>query len=74
MGLAFKASPFYLLPQPSLIYVPQTLPRAWTGTSQGGSGSPQTISWKDWGKEACGCGWGGGAAQEDPLHLPWGVT
>ena len=32
-GLAFKASPFYLLPQPSLIYVPGTLPRAWAGTT-----------------------------------------
>lgn len=35
MGLAFKASPFYLLSQPSLIYVPWTLPRAWTGTTWG---------------------------------------
>lgn len=53
---------------------PTDAPQSLDRDQPGGSGSPQTISWKDWGKEACGCGWGWGAAQEDPLRLPWGVT
>lgn len=56
LGLAFRASPFYLLSQQSLIYVSRTLLRAWTGAFRG---APESwlIFHKDWGKETWVRGW-----------------
>lgn len=56
LGLAFRASPFYLFSQQSLIYVSRGLLRAWTGAVRGASES-SLIFRKDWGKETWVRGW-----------------
>ena len=61
LGLAFKASPFYLLLQQSLIYVPRTLPRAWTGTIWGAP-EPRDDVLEGLGEGALGAGLRGEAS------------